>query len=160
VLVTTEQVAYTQTPEPESADFDEAGIETGLPAEPEGLGTLGMIESAPIAPPKVWDHAEVMPAYEGGVAAMMKFIQKKIRFPKAPQRQGIDGTVFVRFIINGDGSVSDVEVIKGVHPDYDKEAIRVISMLPSWKGGRHNGMPVRVRMVLPIKFNVQQDFRD
>jgi protein TonB len=87
---------------------------------------------------------------------MMKFLQKKIRFPKSPQRQGISGTVFVRFIVNGDGSVSDVEVLKGVHPDYDKEAMRVISLLPSWKGGRHNGMPVRVRMVLPIKFNVQQ----
>ena len=69
---------------------------------------------------------------------------------------GMDGTVYVRFIVNGDGSVSDLEVIKGVHPDYDKEAKRVIAMLPSWKGGRHHGISVSVRMVLPIKFSLKQ----
>jgi periplasmic protein TonB len=61
----------------------------------------------------------------------------------------------VRFIVNGDGSISDVEVVRGVHPDYDKEAVRVISMLPSWKGGRHHGQPARVRMVIPLKFSLQ-----
>jgi protein TonB len=156
VLVTREAVEQTALPELEHDFSDETGIDTGLPGDVEGAENFGTIESAPVSPPKIRDHAEVMPAYEGGNEAMMKFIQKKIRFPRSPQRQQISGTVFVRFIVNGDGSVSDVEVIKGVHPDYDKEAMRVISMLPSWKGGRHNGMPVRVRMVLPIKFNVKQ----
>ena len=155
VLVTREEVEQTDLPELEDDFSDETGIDTGLPGDIEGTENFGTVESAPVSPPKIRDHAEVMPAYEGGNEAMMKFIQKKIRFPRSPQRQQISGTVFVRFIVNGDGSVSDVEVIKGVHPDYDKEAVRVISMLPSWKGGRHNGMPVRVRMVLPIKFNVQ-----
>jgi protein TonB len=128
----------------------------------EGNGAINIIESTgtgvipEVAPsvPRVRDYAEVMPRYEGGLEAMMKFIRKKIHYPATPKRLNIDGTVYVRFVVNGDGTVSNVEILKGVHPDYDKEAIRVVSMLPSWIGGKHNGDPVPVRMVLPIKFNL------
>ena len=123
---------------------------------PEGLGNIALLpEPEAIELPRVFDVAEVMPQYEGGLEAMMKFIQKKIRYPRAPRQIGIEGTVIVRFVVNGDGSISDVQVLRGVHPDYDKEAVRVISMLPSWRGGSHNGRPVAVRMVLPIKFSLK-----
>jgi protein TonB len=121
----------------------------------EGTGTVALPDPTPVIEETIFIHAEVMPEYEGGAEAMMKFIQKKIRYPRVPREIGIDGTVYVQFIVNGDGSVSDVKVIRGVHRDYDNEAIRVISMLPSWRGGRHNGRPVSVRMVLPIKFNIK-----
>ncbi|MBT1704862.1 energy transducer TonB [Chryseosolibacter indicus] len=98
--------------------------------------------------------AEVMPQYQGGMEEMMKFIKKKMRYPSAPRRIGIDGTVYVSFIVNGDGSIRDVYVIKGVHEDLDKEAIRVVSMLPGWMGGKQGGSPVAVKMVLPIKFSL------
>lgn len=120
-----------------------------------GAGFISMPDPAPVVENKVLDLAEVMPHYDGGLEAMMKFIQKKIRYPRAPRVQGIEGTVFVRFIVNGDGTVSDVEIIRGVHPDYDKEAKRVISLLPSWIGGSHHGRPVSVRMVLPIRFDLK-----
>lgn len=156
VLVTKEPVVEDQASEiPEDffvADDLEPG---GLVGEPEGSGTFSIPTPQPVIVPAVRDNAEVMPQYEGGLEAMMKFIQKKIRYPRAPRVQGIEGTVYVRFVVAGDGSVTNVEVIRGVHPDYDREAVRVISMLSAWKGGSHNGQPVPVRMVLPIKFSLR-----
>lgn len=123
---------------------------------PEATGNLSLPEPEPVMEERVVQFAEVMPQYEGGLEAMMKFIQKKIRYPRVPRQIGIDGTVYVGFVVNGNGLVTDVHIVKGVHPDYDKEAMRVISMLPLWKGGSHNGRPVSVRMVLPIKFALQK----
>lgn len=130
--------------------FDFDGSDMGVV---DGIATDISFVVEPVNEPL--DLAEVMPEYEGGIEAMMKFIQKKIRYPRAPQAMGIDGTVYVRFVVNGDGSISDVQVIRGIHRDYDREAARVISLLPGWKGGRHGGRPVPVRMVLPIRFNLQ-----
>lgn len=156
IVVTREEVEETE-PEAEG-DFTFSGDEMtfGEVGSLDGIGTIALPETRAVVEPPLRDFAEVMPHYEGGVEAMMKFIQKKIRYPRAPRQLGIDGTVYVRFVVNGDGSVSDVEILKGVHPDYDKEAMRVISLLPSWKGGRHNGRPVSVRMILPIKFNLRK----
>ena len=153
ILVTTNEVEETEVDaitEFLSADGDD----TGSVGVMEGTGIIPVEIPVVVALPETVDHAEVMPTYEGGMEAMMKFIQKKIRYPRPAIRQQIEGTVFVRFVVRGDGSVTDVQVIRGIHPDCDKEAIRVISMLPSWKGGSHNGRPVGVRMVLPIKFNL------
>ena len=139
-------------------------VDDFVSVEGTGFGEVGSIaragfitipDPAPVVENKVLDLAEVMPHYDGGLEAMMKFIQKKIRYPRAPRAQGIEGTVYVRFIVNGDGTVSNVEIIRGVHPDYDKEAMRVISLLPSWVGGSHHGRPVSVRMVLPIRFDLK-----
>lgn len=155
ILVTREPVR-----ENEPATVSDASPDRGVVSGDVGtigdIGTIPLTEPMPVVEPAVRDVAEVMPYYDGGTEAMMKFIQKKIRYPHAPRKIGIDGTVFVRFVVKGDGTVTDVEVIRGVHPDYDKEAMRVISLLPSWTGGRHNGMPVSVRMVIPIKFNLKQ----
>jgi protein TonB len=156
-LVVTREEFEETAPEPE-ADFVFSGDELALGqvSSLDGISTIALPEPGNVVEAPLREFAEVMPHYEGGVEAMMKFIQKKIRYPRAPRQLGIDGTVYVRFVVNGDGTVSDVEILKGVHPDYDKEAMRVISLLPSWKGGRHNGRPVSVRMVLPIKFNLRK----
>jgi protein TonB len=121
----------------------------------DGEGAIPAVDPAPVVvEPTIVDIAQVMPSYEGGIETMMKFIQKKIRYPRAPRQMGIEGTVYVRFVVNGDGSVSDVQILRGFHPDCDAEALRVVSMLPGWKGGSNNGRPVGVRMVLPIKFTL------
>ena len=153
ILVTTDEV---DEPELEAiTDFvTDAGEDTGPAGSIDGTGTIPVEIPVPVPLPEILDRAEVMPAYEGGVEAMMKFIQKNVRYPRTAIRQQIEGTVFVRFVVRGDGSVADVQVIRGIHRDCDNEALRVISMLPSWKGGSHNGRPVSVRMVLPIKFNL------
>lgn len=154
-IVVTDELVTQDDVAPVMEVTSEEGIvvaETGMVSDVAGLFVP---EPTQPAEPVVRDIAEVMPEYEGGVEAMMKFIRKKIRYPQAPRRLGIDGTVFVRFVVNGEGRVTDVEVIRGVHPDYDAEAVRVISMLPSWTGGRHNGRPVGVRMVIPINFSLK-----
>ncbi|HET9485859.1 MAG TPA: energy transducer TonB, partial [Chryseosolibacter sp.] len=153
VLVTRDAVDETLVEDFEAVqEWNGDGADIGVI---DGTGTIAAVNPDPPALPEVRDVAEIMPQYEGGMEAMMKFIQKKIKFPAAPRRLGLGGTVYVRFIVRGDGSIADIEVIKGVHPDYDKEAMRVISLLSAWKGGSHNGRPVSVRMVLPIKFNVK-----
>jgi periplasmic protein TonB len=106
-------------------------------------------------PEEIVFHAEVMPSYLGGMEAMMRFLSRNLKYPPSPRRLNIEGTVFVSFVVNGDGSITHVNVIKGLHPDCDKEAVRVISMLPGWTGGKQNGIPVGVRMVLPIKFKLR-----
>jgi periplasmic protein TonB len=123
----------------------------------EGNGTALVVEdTSPVVEiNRVLLTAQVMPAYGGGLEAMMKFIKKKLRYPVSARRQEIEGTVFVSFVVNGDGSVSDVAIVRGIHRDCDEEAKRVISMLPGWSGGRQNGSPVSVRMVLPIKFSME-----
>lgn len=156
VLITKEQVVDDHAAViPEEVFVAEDLEPGGVVGEPDGSGIFSIPSPEPVIAPVVRDFAEVMPQYEGGMEAMMKFIQKKIRYPRAPKVLGIEGTVYVRFIVAGDGSVTNVEVIRGVHPDYDREAARVISMLSDWKGGSHNGQPVQVRMVLPIKFSLK-----
>ena len=154
-VITTEEVVEERDVAALTEFIAEEGTGSEVAGIPDGASVFSLPEPELVIEPDVVDIAEVMPQYEGGAEAMMRFIQRKIRYPRVPRELGIEGTVYVRFIVMGDGSVSEVEVIRGVHPDYDREAKRVIAMLPSWKGGRHNGRPVSVRMVLPIKFNLQ-----
>jgi protein TonB len=98
-----------------------------------------------------------MPQFEGGVQAMYRFLRRHLRYPRADQSIGLEGTVFVRFIIDVTGTVTGVEVIRGASGSLDKEAMRVISLMPKWKPGSQHGMPVNVRMVLPIKFELGKD---
>lgn len=119
---------------------------------------VGIIETLPaIVEPSVFIVVEVMPAYDGGLEAMYKFIQKKIRYPAMAQRNSLQGTVFVSFVINASGKVVDVAVARGISPDLDKEAMRVISMLPGWKAGKQHNKNVSVRMTLPIKFQLSNN---
>jgi periplasmic protein TonB len=150
-IVTTAQVDYTPIDEPvDNVNIPgDENVEYVMPVEP-----VVPVEVIP-PPPPIVDFAEIMPTYTGGAEEMMKFLQRNLRYPASARRMGIEGTVFVKFIVNGDGSLSDVHVIRGIHPDCDKEAARVIAMLPGWIGGKQGGRPVGVRMVLPIKFKLE-----
>lgn len=120
----------------------------------DGIGVAPIEVPAEVVVTSTVNIAQVMPEYIGGESEMMKFITRKIRYPKSARHFGYEGTVFVRFVVMADGSVSEVEVVRGFHPDCDKEAVRVIRMMPKWIGGSQNGSPVNVRMVLPIKFKI------
>ncbi|HET9054860.1 MAG TPA: TonB family protein [Cyclobacteriaceae bacterium] len=103
---------------------------------------------------KIFTVVEQQPEFAGGYEAMMNFIQKNMRYPASARRMGVDGTVYVSFVVSKDGSISEVKTIRGISADCDKEAMRVVSMMPPWKPGKQNGKPVFVRFVLPIKFKL------
>jgi protein TonB len=103
---------------------------------------------------KIFTVVEQQPEFEGGYEAMMNFIRKNMRYPASARRMGVEGTVYVSFVVSKDGSISEVQVVRGISADCDKEAMRVVSMMPPWKPGRQNGKPVFVRFVLPIKFKL------
>lgn len=100
----------------------------------------------------VYDFAEQMPSYIGGQQAMNTFISSTIRYPGSAQKMRLSGTVFVGFIVNADGTISDVHTIKGFFSDCDKEAERVVKAMPLWEPGRQDGKAVKVKFVIPIKF--------
>lgn len=99
---------------------------------------------------------ERQPEFPGGMKALMEYLIKNIRYPKQCQKMGITGRVVVTFVINTDGSVSDVEVMKKVHPMLDKEAVRVIQEMPKWQPGMQKGKNVRVRFTMPVNFNLKK----
>jgi len=103
---------------------------------------------------KIFTVVEQQPEYPGGMEAMAKFLQKNLRYPSTARRMGVDGKVFVQFVVDREGKISDVQVIKGVSADCDKEAIRVVQSMPAWKPGKQNGKAVKARFVLPIRFKL------
>ena len=85
---------------------------------------------------------------------MMDFIKENLRYPTESRTMGVEGTVYVSFIVWADGKVSDATVIRGINESCDREAKRVVEMSPDWKPGKQSGRPVSVRFVLPIKFKL------
>lgn len=155
IVVTREAVETVLEPvEPVIPSSADAGTEGSFDGSVEGTSTTPVADLLYREPAeqRVHDIAEVMPRYDGGTEAMMKFIRKKIRVPASFRYLTEGGTVYIRFVVRPDGKVSDVEVIRGLSRDCDKEAMRVISMMPGWIAGMQNGTSVPVRMVLPIKF--------
>lgn len=102
----------------------------------------------------VFDVVEVMPQFPGGQIAMMKYIMENMKYPKQAMKEGIQGRVTVRFIVEKDGSISDVRPVLSVHPLLNKEAVRVVESMPKWTPGKQNGKPVRVRFNLPVMFKL------
>ena len=119
-------------------------------------------QTAVYTPPAVEESAqqiftvvEEMPKFPGGDAELLKFIAKSIKYPVIAQENGIQGRVICAFVVNRDGSVVDAEVLRGVDPSLDKEALRVIGTMPKWTPGKQRGKPVRVKYTVPITFRLQ-----
>ena len=104
---------------------------------------------------KVFDVVEQMPSFPGGMAALMAYLQKSIKYPPVAEENGIQGRVVCTFVVERDGSVTDVRVAKSVDPSLDKEAVRVVSAMPKWIPGKQNGQSVRVKYTLPVTFRLQ-----
>src|SRR5690554_4243287 len=105
---------------------------------------------------------EEQPVYPGGVEAMMKFLADSVKYPVEAQDKGIQGRVIVNFVVNKDGSIDDVNIVRGVDPSIDAEAVRVIESMPKWKPGKQRGKEVNVRYTLPVVFrlNAPMDSND
>ena len=97
---------------------------------------------------------EQMPAFCGGDAALMKYLAENTHYPEEAKEKGMQGRVVVNFVVEKDGSITDVKVVRGIDPLLDKEAVRVVKTMPKWIPGKQSLVPVRVRYVLPVSFKL------
>ena len=104
----------------------------------------------------IFEVVEQMPEFpNGGMAGLMQYLSKNIKYPTIAQENGTQGRVTVQFVVNKDGSIVDAKVLRGVDPYLDKEAVRVIMGMPKWKPGMQRGKPVRVKYTVPVMFRLQ-----
>ncbi len=103
---------------------------------------------------EIFDVVETMPTPPGGMEGWNKYLSKNLKYPTQARRMGIEGTVYVVFVVNTDGSIQDVEILRGIGGGCDEEAMRVVRNAPKWEPGKQRGRPVRVKMRLPIRFKL------
>ena len=104
---------------------------------------------------KVFDVVEEQPHFPGGNGALQSFLSSNVKYPVVAQENGVQGRVIVQFVVERDGSISDVKVVRSVDPSLDKEAMRVVKSMPRWSPGKQNGTTVRVRFTVPVVFRLQ-----
>lgn len=125
----------------------------------EVLKAKEVIVTEPVKEPeeetKVFDVVEQMPSYPGGNSALMQYLASNIKYPVVAEENGIQGRVICTFVVEKDGSITDVKVARSVDPSLDKEAVRVIKSMPAWIPGKQNGGAVRVKYTLPVTFRLQ-----
>ena len=104
---------------------------------------------------KVFDVVEQMPSFPGGQGALMQWLASNIKYPVVAEENGVQGRVVCTFVVERDGSITDVKVVRGVDPSLDKEAVRVLKAMPKWIPGKQNGSAVRVKYTVPVTFRLQ-----
>ena len=113
------------------------------------------VEEEEVVEQEIFQIVEEMPAYPGGDAKLMEYVAKNIKYPQIARETGIQGRVFVGFVVEPDGSVSNVKVLRGIGGGCDEEAMRVVKNMPKWKPGKQRGKAVRVSYMLPVNFKLQ-----
>ena len=103
----------------------------------------------------VYDCVEQMPSFPGGTQKLKEFIEENLRYPKELEESCVQGRVIVRFIVERNGKLSNVKVVKSVDPVLDKEALRIVKLMPRWIPGRQNGIPLRVKYTIPVTFRLK-----
>ena len=104
---------------------------------------------------QVFDVVEQMPEYPGGIQALLDYLMENVKYPEDAEKQKIEGRVIAVFVVETDGSISNVEVVKPVFPSLYAEAVRVLSGMPKWTPGRQSGKVVRVKYTVPINFQLK-----
>ncbi|MDA3880098.1 MAG: energy transducer TonB [Prolixibacteraceae bacterium] len=142
---------------------DEVEIEEEFEFESTEADDETIIDAVPVIEDDYGDEGdngvfvivEEMPVFPGGELALRRWISNNIDYPVIAAENGIQGKVYVTFVVDKDGSVSDARIARGVDPSIDKEALRVVNSLPKWKPGKQRGKPVRVSYTVPINFQLQ-----
>lgn len=111
--------------------------------------------AVPLVEDTIYTVVEEMPQFLGGVSKLMEFITKNLQYPESAQEQGIQGRVIAQYVVEKDGSVSNIRVIRGVSEELDAEAVRVLKLMPKWTPGKQNGKPVRCRYTIPVQFRIR-----
>ena len=140
-------------------DIDEVEIQsvedTGQKVEIKQFTGPTVIKKEEPKEEEIFQIVEDMPEFPGGMGELMKYLGKNIKYPTIAQENGIQGRVVVAFVVNRDGSIVDPEVVRGVDPSLDKEAVRVITSMPKWKPGKQRGQTVRVKYTVPVTFRLK-----
>lgn len=105
-------------------------------------------------PDEIFTVVEQQPEFAGGYDALANYLRANMQYPRTARKMGIEGTVHVSFLVSKTGAISEVKVLRGIMAECDKEAIRVVEKMPSWKPGKQNGHAVHVRLVMPLKFRL------
>ena len=126
-------------------------------AQVEAYTPPAVVEEEEESSQQIFTVVETMPEFPGGQGALLQYLAKSIKYPVIAQENGIQGRVSCSFVVNKDGSIVDAEVIRGVDPSLDKEALRVINSMPKWSPGKQRGKPVRVAYTLPINFQLSNN---
>lgn len=103
---------------------------------------------------EIYAAVDVVPEFPGGMTALMQWLGTNVRYPETAQINNVQGRVVVKFVVEKDGSIAQVQVVKGVDKDLDKEAVRVVSKMPKWSPGKKDGVPVRTYFSLPVTFRL------
>ncbi|MCH5214682.1 MAG: energy transducer TonB [Muribaculaceae bacterium] len=130
---------------------------SAVPAEPaaeESVLPVKAPEAEELTPDKIYESVDEPAEFPGGTAAINKWLWSNLRYPEAAQENGVQGRVIVRFVVEKDGSIANITVLKGVDKDLDSEAVRVVKRMPNWIPGRKNGEAVRSYYIMPITFSL------
>lgn len=122
--------------------------------KPEPVRSEPLYKPQPVNRNSVYDVVEQMPSFPGGTSGLRTYLNQNIRYPAEAQENCVQGRVIVRFVVEKDGHISDVTVLRSVDPSLDKEAVRVIRNMPRWSPGKQGGEPVRVRYTVPVSFRL------
>ncbi len=142
---------------PDEVEIEEIEVNFDVDVQEETVIKEVVIAEAPPVEEKadqIFDVVETMPTPQGGMEGWNKYLQNNLKYPTQARRMGIEGTVYVVFVVNTDGSIQDVEILRGIGGGADEEAMRVVQNAPKWEPGKQRGKPVRVKMRLPIRFKL------
>lgn len=129
------------------ATFDQEGVDSIVFSQ-------DIVDVNPEPEPEPYTYVEIMPEFVGGYSKLVEYLSNNLTYPPMAMDAGIEGTVYVGFVIEGDGSITNVKILRGVHSKLDEEAINVISKMPKWKPGVQNNNYVRVSYTIPVAFKI------
>lgn len=141
---------------PDEVEIEEIEVNFDVDVKEETVIKEVVITEAPVEEKaeEIFDVVETMPTPPGGMEGWNKYLSSNLKYPTQARRMGIEGTVYVVFVVNTDGSIQDVEILRGIGGGCDEEAMRVVQNAPNWEPGKQRGRPVRVKMRLPIRFKL------
>ncbi len=131
---------------------EELEIEDTEVTEDTEVEIIEIVEEEEVAEPEIFTIVEDMPSFPGGEEKLFEYLGKNTKYPTMAKDAGVQGVVYIGFIVMEDGSIENVRVLRETHPALDKEAVRVVKSMPKWKAGKQRGKPVRVQYSLPIRF--------
>ncbi len=167
VLNTQQKVEVAAAPPPATTTIiniveDDVEIDDDIVIDAEATASTEVQEYVPvkheeeeIAEPEIFQIVESMPDFPGGDEARQTFLRDNIKYPQIARESSISGTVYVTFVVEKDGRVTDIKILRGIGGGCDEEAVRVIKSMPRWNPGKQRGKPVRVQFNMPIKFSLQ-----